>query len=129
MQLRQNFLSTENDRKMLRDGFKVCRHLSEDPALDEFRSDEVIPGNLIKTDREIDAHIRATGISVHHPCGTCRMGSDQSSVVDGNLKVRGIDNLRVADASVMPDIISGNIQMPVLMIAERASDFIVNQRN
>ncbi|MFL2781993.1 MAG: GMC family oxidoreductase [Rhodospirillales bacterium] len=129
MQLRQNFLATENDRRILRDGFKVCRHLSEDPALDEFRSDEVLPGKLVKKDNEIDAHIRATGISVHHPCGTCRMGSDQSSVVDGNLKVRGIDNLRVADASIMPDIISGNIQIPVLMIAERASDFIISQTN
>jgi choline dehydrogenase-like flavoprotein len=122
--LRQNFLATENDRRILREGFKICRELSEQSALDEFRSEEFLPGVKVKTDDEIDAHIRATGISVHHPCGTCRMGSDEKSVVDDFLKVRGVENLRVVDASVMPDIISGNIHAPVLMIAERAAEFI-----
>ncbi len=124
MHLRQNFLATENDRRILREGFKICRELSEQSALDEFRSEEFLPGVNVKTDDEIDAHIRATGISVHHPCGTCRMGSDEKSVVDDFLKVRGVENLRVVDASVMPDIISGNIHAPVLMIAERAAEFI-----
>jgi choline dehydrogenase-like flavoprotein len=124
MRLRQNFLATEKDRRILREGFKICRDLSRQPALDEFRAEEFLPGVNIKTDDEIDAHIRATGISVHHPCGTCRMGSDDKSVVDNVLKVRGVDNLRVVDASVMPDIISGNIHAPVLMIAERAAEFI-----
>jgi choline dehydrogenase-like flavoprotein len=124
MHLRQNFLATENDRRILREGFKICRELSSQSALDEFRSKEVLPGISVKTDDEIDAHIRATGISVHHPCGTCRMGSDDNSVVDNVLKVRGVDNLRVVDASIMPDIISGNIHAPVLMIAERAAEFI-----
>ena len=80
----------------------------------------------MKTDDQIDAHIRATGVTVHHPCGTCRMGSDESSVVDAELKVRSVERLRVADASVMPDLISGNIHAPVLMIAEKAAD-LVNQ--
>ena len=124
MHLRQNFLATENDRRILREGFKICRELSSQSALDEFRSKEVLPGISVKTDDEIDAHIRATGISVHHPCGTCRMGNDDNSVVDNVLKVRGVDNLRVVDASIMPDIISGNIHAPVLMIAERAAEFI-----
>ena len=124
MHLRQNFLATENDRRILREGFKICRELSSQSALDEFRSKEILPGISVKTDDEIDAHIRATGISVHHPCGTCRMGSDDNSVVDNVLKVRGVDNLRVVDASIMPDIISGNIHAPVLMIAERAAEFI-----
>ncbi len=124
MLLRQNFLSTDKDRRVLREGFKICRELSGQPALDKFRSEEFLPGKNVKSDDEIDAHIRATGISVHHPCGTCRMGSDNDAVVDARLKVRGIDNLRVIDASVMPDIISGNIHAPVLMIAERAADFI-----
>jgi 4-pyridoxate dehydrogenase len=124
MHLRQNFLATGKDRRILREGFKICRELSGQSALDEFRAEESLPGPTIKTDGEIDAHIRATGISVHHPCGTCRMGSDEKSVVDDYLKVRGVDNLRVVDASIMPDIISGNIHAPVLMIAERAAEFI-----
>jgi choline dehydrogenase-like flavoprotein len=124
MKLKQNFLATENDRRVLREGFKICRELSGQSALDEFRAEEFLPGINVKTDDEIDAHIRATGISVHHPCGTCRMGSDNDSVVDDMLQVRGVDNLRIVDASVMPDIISGNIHAPVLMIAERAADFI-----
>ena len=124
MSLRQNFLSTENDRHVLREGFKICRELSNQSALDKFRSKEFLPGDNVNTDDEIDAHIRATGISVHHPCGTCRMGGDEGSVVDSNLRVRGVNNLRIVDASVMPDIISGNIHAPVLMIAERAAEFI-----
>ena len=128
MKLRQNFLATERDRYTLREGFKICRELSEQSALDKFRSDEFLPGAKVRTDDEIDAHIRATGISVHHPCGTCRMGSDEKSVVDHQLKVRGVNNLRVVDASVMPDIISGNIHAPVLMIAERAAEFIHQAR-
>ena len=124
MHLRQNFLATDKDRVTLREGFKLCRELTEQPAMDEFRGEEFSPGGQAKSDAEIDAHIRATGISVHHPCGTCRMGSDEGSVVDPELKLRGIDNLRVVDASVMPDIISGNIHAPVLMIAEKAADYI-----
>ncbi|MEE2998317.1 MAG: GMC family oxidoreductase N-terminal domain-containing protein [Pseudomonadota bacterium] len=124
MFLRQNFLATDKDRRVLREGFKICRELSRQSALDPFRSEEYLPGENVKSDDDIDSHIRATGISVHHPCGTCRMGNDERSVVDPFLKVRGIERLRVVDASVMPDIISGNIHAPVLMIAERAADFI-----
>ena len=124
MQLRQNFLATEKDRRVLRDGFKLCRELSEQAAMDHYRAEESLPGANVITDDQIDAHIRATGITVHHPSGTCRMGSDAGSVVDPELKVRGVERLRVADASVMPDLISGNIHGPVLMIAEKAADLI-----
>ncbi|MBT7956432.1 MAG: dehydrogenase, partial [Rhodospirillaceae bacterium] len=93
-------------------------------ALDEYRAEENLPGADVTTDDQIDGHIRATGVTVHHPSGTCRMGSDESSVVDPELKVRGVDKLRVVDASVMPDLISGNIHAPVLMIAEKAADLI-----
>ena len=127
MRLRQNFLSTDKDLRVLREGFKICRELSTQSALDSFRSEEYLPGENVRNDDEIDLHIRKTGISVHHPCGTCRMGSDERSVVDPWLKVRGVENLRVVDASVMPDIISGNIHAPVLMIAERAADFIKDE--
>ena len=129
MHLRQNFLSTDKDRTTLRESFKLCRELTEQSAMDAYRSDEHLPGPQAKSDAEIDAHIRATGISVHHPCGTCRMGSDDRSVVDPALKLRGIENLRVVDASVMPDITSGNIHAPVLMIAEKAADYILEKRS
>ncbi|MBT3917332.1 MAG: dehydrogenase [Rhodospirillaceae bacterium] len=124
MQVRQNFLATEKDRRILRQGFKLCRELSEQSALDDYRAEENLPGAEATSDDQIDAHIRATGITVHHPSGTCRMGSDESSVVDPELKVRGVDKLRVVDASVMPDLISGNIHAAVLMIAEKAADLI-----
>tara|TARA_B100000315_G_scaffold260554_1_gene322854 strand:- start:1958 stop:3574 length:1617 start_codon:yes stop_codon:yes gene_type:complete len=124
MQLRQNFLATDKDRRVLREGFKLCRELSEQAVMDDYRAEEFLPGADVTSDDQIDAHIRATGITVHHPSGTCRMGNDAGSVVDPELKVRGVDNLRVVDASVMPDLISGNIHAPVLMIAEKASDLI-----
>jgi choline dehydrogenase/4-pyridoxate dehydrogenase len=80
----------------------------------------------VKSDAEINAHIRNTAITLHHPLGTCKMGSaaDQTAVVDPELRVRGVERLRVVDASVMPDLISGNINAPVIMIAEKAADVI-----
>jgi choline dehydrogenase-like flavoprotein len=86
-----------------------------------FASSEVTP---LDTDAEIDEHIRSTGITVYHPIATCRMGSDSDSVVDPELRVRGVDALRVVDASVMPDLIGGNINAVVIMIAEKAADMI-----
>ena len=78
----------------------------------------------LNTDAEIDAHIRATGITVYHPIGTCRMGSDGDSVVDPQLRVRGVEALRVVDASIMPDLTGGNINAVVIMVAEKAADMI-----
>ena len=85
-----------------------------------------MPGVGKASDAEIDAYMRATAITVHHPLGTCRMGadSDEMAVVDPELKVRGAEGLRVVDASVMPDMISGNINAAVIMIAEKAADLI-----
>jgi 4-pyridoxate dehydrogenase len=78
----------------------------------------------VKSDAEIDAHLRKTSATVHHPLGTCRMGIDEESVVSPDCKVRGVERLRVIDASVMPDLVGGNINAPVIMIAEKASDMI-----
>lgn len=125
--LRQNFLSTQKDTDSLRKGFRLVRELSAGKALDRFRGNEMVPGPDAASDAEIDAHMRQTGISVHHPCGSCRMGADEGSVVDGDLKLRGVDGLRVVDASVMPDIVSGNIHAAVLMIAEKAADKILGK--
>ena len=124
MRIRQNFFSDERDLKALRDGLPLVREILNQPALAEFRGKEVVPGVGVTDDAGLDAHIRNTCITIHHPLGTCRMGGDESAVVDGELRVRGVDGLRVVDASVMPDLVSGNINAAVTMIAERASDLI-----
>jgi 4-pyridoxate dehydrogenase len=104
----------------------MVREVAKQAPLRSFIAGEIAPGTAKTSDREIDAHIRATGISVHHPLGTCIMGTenDDMTVVDGELRVFGIDRLRVIDASVMPDLVGGNINAPVIMIAEKAADLI-----
>ena len=120
--IRQNFLSTDHDRATLRDGVRMVRAIAAEPAIRPFIANELAPGS--DADADIDALIRATGITVHHPIGTCRMGTDALAVVDPALRVRGVDALRVVDASVMPDLVGGNINAPVIMIAEKAADLI-----
>ncbi len=110
----------------MRAGLRLVREIGNQPALAQFNAGEVLPGPDCRSDEEIDAHIRATAITVHHPLGTCTMGraSDLAAVVDPELKVLGVDALRVVDASVMPDLVGGNINAPVIMIAEKAADLI-----
>jgi choline dehydrogenase-like flavoprotein len=96
--------------------------------LDDFRGPEVEPGITVNDPISLDAYIRQSAITVHHPLGTCRMGADNDAVVDAELKVRGTDCLRVVDASVMPDMVSGNINAAVVMIAEKASDMILGRK-
>jgi choline dehydrogenase/4-pyridoxate dehydrogenase len=122
----QNFLSTDRDRKILRDGVKLARDVAAQSPMARYLAAEFAPGSAKTSNAEIDAYIRATSITVHHPLGTCKMGaaSDPLAVVDTDLRVRGVDRLRVVDASVMPDLVSGNINAAVLMIAERGADMI-----
>jgi choline dehydrogenase-like flavoprotein len=122
----QNFLATDRDWAVLRAGFRLAREIGEAAPLTPFRRAEAAPGADCRSDTEIDAHIRATSITVHHPAGTCRMGreNDPMAVVDPELKIFGVDGLRVVDASVMPDLVGGNINAPVIMIAEKAADLI-----
>ncbi|CCV11997.1 choline dehydrogenase [Mesorhizobium sp. STM 4661] len=122
--IHQNFLSSPRDWQSLRAGFRVARNLAAQPSMTPFIASEFFPGPKCQSDDEIDEHIRKTSITVHHPGGTCRMGIDAGSVVDPELRVRGVAGLRVVDASVMPDLICGNINAAVIMIAERASDLI-----
>ncbi len=122
--IHQNFLSSPKDWESLRAGFRVARKLAEQPAMRPFIEAEFFPGPDCQSDDEIDEHIRNTSITVHHPAGTCRMGADTGSVVDPQLRVRGLRGLRVIDASVMPDLVCGNINAAVIMIAEKASDLI-----
>jgi 4-pyridoxate dehydrogenase len=122
--IHQNFLSSPRDWQSLRAGFRVARKLAAQPSMAPFVGAEFFPGPACESDDEIDEHIRKTSITVHHPAGTCRMGADAGSVVDPQLRVRGLAGLRVVDASVMPDLVCGNINAAVIMIAEKASDLI-----
>ena len=126
VRIRQNFLATDHDWATLRAGIRLVREIGEQPALVPFAAGEIAPGSDCRSDDQIDAHIRATAITVHHPLGTCKMGraSDPTAVVDSELKVLGVEALRIVDASVMPDLVGGNINAPVIMIAEKAADLI-----
>jgi len=119
------FLSAEEDRRRLVAAIRLARRLVGRPSLAPLVAREMNPGPLADDDEALLAWARATGQTLYHPCGTCRMGSDDASVVDARLRVRGVRGLRVADASVMPAITSGNIHAPVMMIGERAADMIL----
>jgi len=122
--IEQRLLATERDWKRIRGGIRQFRDLARQPVLQPFIKAEIGPGSAATSDEAIDAHIRATAVTAHHPCGTCRMGTDDMAVVDGELRVRGTERLRVVDASVFPDLVGGNINAPVVMIAEKAADLI-----
>ncbi len=124
--IQQNFLATGQDWATLRAGLRIVRDIGERVPLAPFAAAEIVPGPRCRSDAEIDVHIRANAITVHHPLGTCRMGraGDPAAVVDPELKVLGVDGLRVVDASVMPDLVGGNINAVVIMIAEKAADLI-----
>ncbi len=124
--IRQGFLSHPDDWQVLREGIAIARELAADQGMAPFVKAEISPGPDCKTPEDIDAYIRRSAITVHHPAGTCRMGAaeDAGTVVGPDLRVHGVDGLRVVDASVMPDLPNGNINAAVLMIAERAADMI-----
>jgi choline dehydrogenase/4-pyridoxate dehydrogenase len=128
LRIRQNFLATEKDWNVLRAGLRMAQDVGRQSALAPFIGRELAPGTNC-TNEVLDAHIRATGITVHHPIGTCRMGDekDARSVVDPELRVVGVDGLRVVDSAVMPDLVGGNINAAVVMIAEKAADLILKR--
>ena len=121
-----NYLAADEDRRALREGVRMMRHVASQAALDAYRSEELFPGKDVETDEQIDAWIRKHAETIYHPVGTCKMGaaSDEMAVVDGELKVRGIEGLRVIDASVMPTLVGGNTNAPTIMIAEKAADML-----
>jgi choline dehydrogenase-like flavoprotein len=121
------FFTAPNDLPTLRQGFKLARETAYQKPLDRFRGEEKSPGPAVKSDAEIDAFIKRTAITAHHPCGTCAMGTGSDAVLDQNLKVRGIEGLRVVDASAMPDLVSAHINACVLMMADKASDMILGK--
>jgi len=116
-----NYLATATDMRVLRAGIRILRQVFAQPAFAAFRGPELAPGPAVRSDAELDAWLRATADTVFHPVGTCAMGARDDAVVDAALRVRGIDGLRVADASVMPRITSSNTHAPAVMIAEKAA--------
>jgi 4-pyridoxate dehydrogenase len=122
-----NFFSVPDDLPRLREGVKRARDVAYQKPMAPYRGPETSPGENVKTDAEIDAWIRRTAITAHHPCGTCAMGTGPDTVTDPQLRVHGVEHLRVVDASVMPDLVSAHINACVLMIAEKAADLIRNK--
>jgi choline dehydrogenase len=124
-EIRINYLATEVDRTANVEGLKMLRKILKAPALKPYVVEEVDPGARVVTDAALLAHCRARGSTIYHPTSTCRMGNDPLAVVDQRLRLRGVEGLRVVDASVMPDLVSGNTNAVVIMIAEKASDMIL----
>jgi choline dehydrogenase len=124
-EIRINYLATETDRAAFIDGIRILRNILAAPAMKPYTVDEVYPGSDKTSDEDLLDFCRKTGSTVYHPTSTCRMGNDPLAVVDQRLRVRGIEGLRVVDASVMPDLMSGNTNAPTIMIAEKASDMIL----
>lgn len=128
-EIRANYLTEEIDRQVIVAGLKLGRHIAGQAAFDVFRGREQRPGHDVAGDDEFLDYARATATSIYHPVGTCRMGSGADGVVDAKLRVHGLTGLRIADASIMPTIPSGNTNAAVVMIAEKAADLIRSEGN
>ena len=122
--IQPNYLSTPVDRRIAADSIRLTRHIVAQPALQKFTPEEFRPGETFQNDDELATAAGDIGTTIFHPVGTCKMGPDGMAVVDERLRVRGLQGLRVVDASIMPVITSGNTNSPVIMIAEKASDMI-----
>ncbi len=122
--IQPNYLDDEPDLRLLVEGVRLARRLAQARAFDAYRGEEVWPGAKARDDEAIAEHIRRNVQTLYHPVGTCKMGDDPMAVVDERLRVHGIESLRVVDASIMPEIVSGNTNAPTIMIAEKAADLI-----
>ena len=126
--IQPNYLSAPKDLDVLIKAVRIARSIFAASSFDPYRGPEFLPGPHIQTDEEIEAFIRQHAETIYHPVGTCKMGHDAASVVDPQLRVRGVQGLRVVDASVMPTLIGGNTNAPTLMIAEKAADMILGHQ-
>jgi choline dehydrogenase len=124
-EIRINCLATEVDRTANVEGLKILRKILQAPALRPYVIEEIDPGAKVSSDEALLAYCRQRGSTIYHPTSTCRMGNDPLAVVDQRLRVRGLDGLRVVDGSIMPDLVSGNTNAAIIMIAEKASDMIL----
>lgn len=124
-----NYLATAEDMAAFVAAVKLIREVHAQPALAPYSGDELVPGTAVSTDAEIEAWVRGSVTTSYHPVSTCRMGApdDSHAVVDPELRVRGIEGLRIADASVMPDLVSGNTNAPTIMIGEKAADLVMGR--
>jgi len=127
--IQPNYLSTEQDRWEMRQCVKLSREIFAQPAFDQFRGPELAPGEEVQSDSQIDEFVRAKSDSAYHPSCTCKMGdaSDNLAVVDSTTSVIGLENIRVIDSSIMPSIVSGNLNAPTIMLAEKAADIVRNK--
>lgn len=123
--IQPNYLDTQSDRDTMVAGMQLARKIIELPAMKSYVRREVLPGPNVNSDKEILDYVRDYGSTIFHPTSTCRMGQDDMAVVDERLRVRGIDALRVADASVMPTVVSGNTNAACVMIGEKAADMVL----
>ncbi|MFL4468302.1 GMC family oxidoreductase, partial [Brucella melitensis] len=123
-----NFLDHEEDRRVMVDGMKLARDIIEQKPMDAFRVAELSPGSNCNSDEDWLSFARANGQTIYHAAGTCRMGVDPLAVVDPSLCVHGIAGLRVIDASVMPEMVSGNTQAAVMMLAAKAADIVLEDK-
>lgn len=122
--IRMNYLQSQADVQKLVEGVKLIRQLFQTSAFDNFHGEEIAPGSHVQSDAALEAYIRDTCSTVWHPVGTCKMGIDLMAVVDPELRVHGVEGLRVVDASIMPTITTGNTNAPTIMIGEKAADLI-----
>ncbi|MBD3624824.1 MAG: GMC family oxidoreductase N-terminal domain-containing protein, partial [Rhodobacteraceae bacterium] len=125
--IRPNYLSAQRDRDVVTEGVRIVREIYRQPAFRDRWRREVVPGDDVQTDEQVLEAVRKMASTVYHLVGTCRMGSDDRAVVDPNLRVNGVDSLRVVDASVMPKITSANTNAPTYMIAEKAAAMLRGQ--
>ena len=123
-----NYLATETDRKTILEGVKIARKIATQKPLVSKIASSHSPKENIETDEELMEWVKDTATTIYHPTGTCKMGSDRMAVVDARLRVHGIEGLRIADCSIMPEIVSGNTNAPAIMIGEKASDLILEDR-
>jgi choline dehydrogenase len=122
-----NYLSTELDRQTLIAGLKLGRRIAEQPALKHYIASEYLPGPDVQGDNDWLEYVKNYGSTIFHPSGTCKMGPDPMAVVDDQLRVHGLTGLRVADASIMPTVVSGNTNAACIMIGEKCADLLRDQ--